>query len=338
MRMRHARGFGLFLIIAIESGSFAHVAFAQPAPAPVPPDGDPKRQRALALLQAGNALIQTGDYVEALDKFNQAYALVPSPKLLLNIGTTLRYLGRNAQANDTYEQYLKDPDHDPTREAEIKKIIRELYGSTGRVRIVVKTEGASVKLDNKPIGNAPLDYDTRLDPGDHTVVVDKPGMSPAVLTIQVKSGIALALSPEPTPAKLITTTVESGTNQRIAGFVIGGVGVASVAVGGIFGGLALSANNSAKKECSKAEPTICSARGVELGNTATMRATISTATFVSGLGLAALGTILIIAAPSGKKTSSESQPVKTSTGLHTLGFSIAPRSEGGMSGSWIGIF
>ena len=54
--------------------------------------------RARELFKQGNRLIEQARYVDALEKFEAAYATWQNPKIQLNIATTLRTLGRHAEA------------------------------------------------------------------------------------------------------------------------------------------------------------------------------------------------------------------------------------------------
>ncbi len=298
------------------------------------PKADP-RADAQALLQQGNELVGSGDYVEALGKFEAAYKLFPSPKLLLNIGTTQRLLGRNADAATTYEKYLRDPEHDAKREPEVKRIIGEIDAVVSRIKVKVKTKGAGVKIDGKDIGEGPLDLTLRVDPGEHTVVAEKSFMSADVETVTVKPGEALDLDVEPAPPGVVMKTerIEVGHAQRIAGLVVGGVGLASAGVGAVFGGLAIQSNNDAKKQCSKADPTLCSAEGVSLGKSASTKATVSTATLITGAGLVGVGAILFFTAPTGKKKQKDGAP-KAHAAIETTGVFLGPRLDGGIEGAW----
>ena len=283
-------------------------------------------------MKDGNDLATSGDYVDALAKFDAAYQIVPSPKLLLNIGTTQRLLGRNADAATTYQKYLTDPGRDPKREDEVRKLIADIDRVVARIRIWVSTKDAIVKLDGREIGHGQLDATVRVDPGQHTVLADKPGMSAGVVTETLAAGQAITIQAEPAPP----TTVESGRIQRIAGIVVGSAGVASAIVGGVMGGLALKTNNDAKKECSTKDPTLCSQKGVDLGKTATTYATTSTVTLAVGGGLFAVGTIMFVTAPRRKGPTSDSAP--RASGFQPVAVWAAPTFDGGFTTGMAGVW
>src|SRR6476469_9974370 len=71
---------------------------------------DPKaRPLAAALMSEGVKQLQAQAYDQALANFLEAYAKFPSPKILLNIASTLRDMGRPSDAANTYQRYLSDP-------------------------------------------------------------------------------------------------------------------------------------------------------------------------------------------------------------------------------------
>ena len=76
------------------------------APLPAQPDGD--RQAARRALREGNRLFDEGQYEAALACYQDAYARVPAPKLLFNIGQAYRNLRRDGEALAAYERFLAE--------------------------------------------------------------------------------------------------------------------------------------------------------------------------------------------------------------------------------------
>jgi len=159
------------------------------AAAPAPARADDEREReARALFREGNRLVKEGDYAGALQMFHSAYARLPNPKILINIGTTLQLLGRSPEAGDTYQRYLADPDADPKRRDEVEAALRKIDASIGKLRITVDEPGARVVVDGTTVGESPQTILLRVKVGTHTVVAEKQGIAPAVATIQVAAG------------------------------------------------------------------------------------------------------------------------------------------------------
>jgi hypothetical protein len=166
-------------------------------------------REARALFKEANRLLREKDYVAALDMYRAAYGRWPNPKILLNIGTTLRNLGRDAEAADAYERYLVDGKPDAKRRTEVQAILKEITARLGKLRIEVNEPGARVLVDGKVVGESPQAITKRVEPGTHTVVAEKQGYPAAAATVQIAAGqervVELRLvqpgppSPTPTP-------------------------------------------------------------------------------------------------------------------------------------------
>jgi hypothetical protein len=76
--------------------------------------------------------------------------------------------------------------------------------------------------------------------------------------------------------------------------VAGGVGVAGLAVGGVFGFVAKGHNDDAAAHCAGSQ---CDATGISLLDQARSAATVSTVGFVAGGALLAGGVVLWLTAP-----------------------------------------
>lgn len=268
---------------------------------------------ATKLLRTGNQLLGDGDYVAALEKFRAAYARYPSAKILLNIGTTLRQLGRNLEAAETYEAYLKDPKAEPAKVADLQRILKEIEAITARVRIEVNEPGATVRLDSKDIRDFKSGMEIRVEAGDHTVIAERAGFPPAVQTVKLlpheQRTITLRLSP---PEKVVVAV--SGP-QRTISYVVGGAGAAGLLAGGAAGIVAILQNKAAKGHCQAT--TVCDQDGVDLGNRAKTSALVSTVTLAVGAGALVTGVILFLTTPSVPKT--EPTPKAPLVGLGVSG-------------------
>jgi hypothetical protein len=98
---------------------------------------------------------------------------------------------------------------------------------------------------------------------------------------------------------------KSGDRQRLFGLVVGGVGIAGIATGTIFGVLALNNNKKADEVCNG---NICpvGSGGLEFSQDARSYATVSTVGFIAGGVLVATGATLYLLAPKNTKSSSVS--------------------------------
>lgn len=247
------------------------------------------------LLQEGNQLADGGDYGGALEKYRAAHDLYPSPRLLINIGTALRHGGRNAEAAEAYEAFVLHEQAEPEMKQEIMQILkRDIDPLTARIAIVVGTAGATVRVDGVEVHGSSGRHSKRVDPGEHTVTAQKAGYATEVATVRLVAGavetINLALHP---PREAVVIEADAGRTQRVAAYIVGGVGVAGVVVGAALGGVFLSARADAKDHC---DDVRCDPEGGEAVDRA--NATGPAAGITLGVGAAALATGIIVFATS----------------------------------------
>lgn len=191
-----------------------------PAADAAPAAGAAGKVDAKALVQSGVKLLKQKDYLGALAVFRDAYQRFPSVKLLLNIGTTLKLLGRNAEAANAYQRYLDDPEADPARVSEVGDVVATLDRVLGRVSLTAAftepsgapaapgdaaaaegTVGASSSAEVapgapsaevainggewQPLSQAKL---VRVDPGAYVIAARREGFAPVELRGQIGAG------------------------------------------------------------------------------------------------------------------------------------------------------
>ena len=127
---------------------------------------------AKALVKAAFEHVYEGEHALALEKFERAHDLFPSPKILLNIGTTLNKLGRYAESAALYERYLRHPETDASREAEVRRELADVIERVAHLRILVNVDGATIVVDGKPV-RLGEGGEVRVDPGSHSIVASK---------------------------------------------------------------------------------------------------------------------------------------------------------------------
>ncbi len=190
----------------------ATIARAQPAPpAPATDKGD-----ARALVASGLKLYAAKDYLGALAVFKGAYARFPSTKILLNIGTTLRALGRKAEAANTYQRYLDASDTDATRKPEVERVLVELDRHVGIVEVAVTPDGAQVKVGDDDWVPALRATRYRVPPGSVVVSARHADYALAAKSIEVEAGtrvqVALALVAMPLAAASSSTSAATSSS------------------------------------------------------------------------------------------------------------------------------
>jgi hypothetical protein len=85
------------------------------------------------------------------------------------------------------------------------------------------------------------------------------------------------------------------------GLVVGGVGLAGLALGGIFAALAKSTDAHALSDECGGDPNTCSAAGARDGDRAHAQARAATVALVGGGALLGAGTVIYFTAPGGHR-------------------------------------
>jgi hypothetical protein len=179
---------------------------------------EPAEEQTRALFADGNDRVEAGDYLGALERFRAAYARWPNAKILLNIGTMCRQIGREAEAADTYEAYLRDAGADPAKTAEIQRLVREIDARLGKLRITPSDPAMSVRVDGVLAGPPGAPLTLRIPPGSHAVLGEIGGAVVAVVTLKVAAGEVLSVSlARPPPASTPVGPARSATAAARAG-------------------------------------------------------------------------------------------------------------------------
>ena len=158
---------------------------AEPAPAP-----DLAKERARSLLQEGNRLLDGAFYLEALAKFEAAFAVFPSPRLHFNIAQTCNELGRPLEALAHYELFVRG-----TREEDSPAEWRLAHGQIFRLQdrvalleVQANVAGAQVLVDGAEVGRTPLPGPIRLLPGSHALALVHPGYERQGVDLKLAGG------------------------------------------------------------------------------------------------------------------------------------------------------
>jgi len=181
------------------------LALLAQAPAPPPsrpplPDNNITKTNAQALLREGTVLYGRGEYARALEKFQSAYRVYPSPKLLFNIGEANRQLGRPVDALDAFERFLSEAaDASPQSRAEAQESVADLKARLARISIDTGAAGAEVAIDGAHAGMTPLATPIWVVPGHHRVAVTRADMIPFLKEVAVGAGDARTLAVDLVP-------------------------------------------------------------------------------------------------------------------------------------------
>jgi len=190
---------------------------------------DSSRARAGALVDEGVALFRKGDAAAALDRFEQARALYPSPKIDFDIGEALRALGRTAEAAEAYDRFLEETGADSRDVASQRQTARNQLDRLERqlARIALKIEpddpAREIRVDGLVAAVRP-GRPLHLMPGRHVIEVTAPGATAVRTELVLRAGelrdvaVALGRAPvmAPAPARRSDAAVVRAAPSRPA--------------------------------------------------------------------------------------------------------------------------
>jgi hypothetical protein len=263
-------------------------AVAPGAPAEMPKDA------AQRLLEEGFRLLDEGDMTSALVRFRGAYAAFPRANLLLNIASTLRQVGKNAESAAVYRRYLGEAGTSVARREQVERILLEIALVVGKVRVEVGAASVTLLIDGQPVVGGPV-RSVEVDAGKHTIIATVMGRPRATEIVEVAAGRELSLvlnMKEEAPPRLVV--VKDGLPPvQVAGALLGALGLAAIGVGSGFGIAAMSDKQALKNYCTPAF-TACDPRAEKLADSATFKARASTGALMAGGSAALVGTVLLV--------------------------------------------
>lgn len=168
---------------------------------------DPRVKEVTRLMNEGEALKKAKRFEEALAKYRAAYDLLPSPALFFNFGTISRELGRLAEAANYLQRFLDEANLENPKLAQHARAARRqlprIKKKLAYITVVSNVSGdATVFIDGKDYGTPPV-RNVPVDPGEHEIVVEKPGFVRDVRLIETTYGerinIQATLLTKPSP-------------------------------------------------------------------------------------------------------------------------------------------
>ncbi len=319
------------LLCACAVGLIAPRAAAQSS------EADKSAARELAK-DAADAL-DKGQFQVAADKFAKADQLFHAPTLVLGLARAYTGLGKYVEAKETYNRIINEKlaanasDQFVQAVEDAKREAAALDVKIGWATINVASpdgalpDGLTATLDDIELKAASFGAKRPLNPGQHELVITAPGMKDvdrrfdvkprehANIDIKLEHGASSgALKPPPPPGATGTpppppppppsgdpngASSSKGSGQRIAGYALIGVGGATLIMGAVTGGLALSKHGALKADCN-ADGTCDPAKVADIQariDSYETIGTVSTIGFIAGGVLAATGVVVLLTAP-----------------------------------------
>jgi hypothetical protein len=334
------RSSSAFVFVVLLSTSWAVSARAEG-----PPSAD--HDAAVTEFTAGRTLFEAGDCKGAIPRFVASLKREQSVGARFNLAECSAREGRTAEAWN----HFKAAEQLAIRKGDTKRVevahaaAADLDRKVTKVRLVLPSDVASLtlKIDGVEVDVTDhwlLSTGYALEPGKaHTLAAESPGKK-AWMRSDVKGDPGVELPAmvvdfgRPKDAS-VPPPPEKTPALRTASYIVGGVGLAALATGGVFGILASSSKSTAESECTDGAagfsyPSLCNpARKSQVDDAngrATTQATIATIGVISGAVLVSAAAVMFFVSR-GKSP--------TTTGSSTTFRSISTSGPGALlSGSF----
>jgi hypothetical protein len=291
-------------------------------------DAESTHAEARALAVDGRAAYGSGEYERALVLFRKAYGLLPAPTISIYEARALARLARLVEARDVYKRTAEsavDADAPQQFERAVEEAKAELTAIELRipkVALVVMGEPGpashqSVFLDGIMVPSSELGIERSLDPGQHHVVVRRPGLPDAsrdfVLSEAQTERVELWVDASPggkPPEARHEAPPPSDTGvppRRIVAYGALGLGAAGLGTGIIVGLVAGGRHSDAERGCPGQQCVSGSAGAEALDDFRALR-TVSTVGYVVGAVGLGTGITLLFTEASGTKRGSAYNP------------------------------
>lgn len=277
----------LAVVLSIASTSAA----AEPTPQ--------EKADAAALYKQGITLLEKSDFAAACPKFVESQRLDPALNTQIALAKCYDSAGKTASAWSSYRdlafEFKKAGNPAGEKAANDKKDDLEKRLSKLQINATADAPGLVIRRDNEEISKAILGTPVPVDPGKHVVEATAPGYQVWQTTVTI--GKANDMQTVTIPG--LVEAPKQTSSLRTIGYAVGGVGVAGLIVGGVFGGLAAGDKSKLTTDCPS---NVCATQASqdELAS-AKSKALISTIGLAAGGALAATGVVLILVSPSKKK-------------------------------------
>jgi hypothetical protein len=253
--------------------------------------------------QFGQALaLQTaGDWAGALALLKEVAAVKSTPQVRFNMALCEEKLGRLVAALGDYELAAAD-----ARAEKADQVAEEVEGRLESLRqripkMTIKrgsgAEAAEVAVDGVSVGDQVIGTPMPTDPGPHTIDAKASGFKPfrksVRLAEQQTETIEVVLEAEPVPPPNVGGgRAPAAGRSPVFGYVIGGIGIASLGASGVFFGLRAGKISDLDKACpNRTCPSSDQQSDIDAGKLYT---TIANVTLAVGVAAIAGGVVLVL--------------------------------------------
>jgi hypothetical protein len=260
-----------------------------------------------ALFEQGLKLMKEGRNAEACPKLAESLRIEAGVGVRLYLGECYERIGKVASAWAMFKEAAEAARAAGQADRERTALERAAAVDRRVPRLVVsapREEGLVIKRDGEPVAEALLGTPIPVDPGAHTLEASATGKKPWKTEIDVRegSGTATVTIPPFEPGDGGGAATGSSWNtQKTLALVAGGVGLAGVAIGSVFGIMTISSWSDAKSDCT-GSPLRCGPNGLDAAGNARTYGAVSTVGFAVGAAALAGGVVLWVTAPGAPKS------------------------------------
>ncbi len=274
-----------------------------------PPNAD--RVTATQLFEDAQKSSAAGNFRDACAKYSESQRLDPQLGTLLHLADCYEKIGLVATAWTDFKDAIEiaaargDP-----REATARARVAVLEPKLPRLVIEVPASAPGnleVHRDGNVVAPAVWGSAMPVDPGTHVVVAKAAGYKPWTTTVQLKNeGAIVRVIVRPVEAETVRPepreprVASNGSSQRTIGYVVGGVGLAGLAVGTVF--LVRRASKVNERDSVDCPMNTCTPENKvlidQLTSEARSAATAATVGFIVGGAAIAAGSVLVLTSPS----------------------------------------
>jgi hypothetical protein len=296
-------------------------AFGQQNPSPE----DTASARALGT--EGVRLAESGDCTSAIPKLEASEKLYHAPTTLERLGECEVNVGRLVAGTEALNRVVREtlptgaPPAFVTAQQRAAQLLAATQPKIGRVRVHVAgapLDKVTVTIDGVAVPSALFDAPRATDPGPHEVKAAAPGFRTVTSSVQLGAGadsdVSLTLEPDPNappvPGEQGASTAAtvnvlpplspstSTAPNRIPAYVAFGIGGVGVALGSVFGIMALGTKSSLDNACP--DKKMCPPSSQSDIDALSTRATVSSIGFGVGVVGLAVGVVLLVTSHAGE--------------------------------------
>ncbi len=282
---------------------------------------DPRAEAtARALFFEARDLMAGARWSEACPKLEESERLDPGIGTEFNLASCLEHLGHLTAALVLFERVVTEShasgldEHEGRARARADILARRVPTLTVSVAVGGDVQGLDLTRDGAPLERTRWSVPVRVDPGAHSVearAAGRKGWSTTISLAESGAGtvevpvlqVVASLEP-PAPSLPAAAPVEVARDEppargtrRTIGLVLGGVGLAGIATGAVFGALSLAAHDEAASSCNAVTNGCTTQQGVDARASAVSRGNASTWFLVGGGAVLAAGAIVWFTAP-----------------------------------------